>query len=93
MPKPPKTVTIRGKRWRFEFTNKGIPQDDVAQIYTKPRKIVVRPRLKGQHRLDIVIHELLHAALWDLDEEAIDSTASDIARVLWRLGYREGTDG
>jgi hypothetical protein len=35
-----------------------------------------------------VIHELLHAAHWDLDELAVEETAEDLARVLWKLGYR-----
>jgi len=32
--------------------------------------------------LDLVIHESLHACLWDLDEEAVTETAWDIARLL-----------
>jgi len=44
--------------------------------------------LVGERRLEVLIHEMLHACYWDLDEEAIDITARDIARVLFRLGYR-----
>jgi len=35
-----------------------------------------------------IIHEILHAALWDLDEEAVHDTANAISAALWRLGYR-----
>jgi len=38
--------------------------------------------------IDTLIHELLHAALPDISEEAITETATDIARVLHRLGVR-----
>jgi hypothetical protein len=31
---------------------------------------------------------MLHAAMPDLDEDAIYETASDLAKVLWDLGYR-----
>ena len=92
MPKPPpKTVTIRGKRWRFELVT--LPRGRDGDCHVQPRQIRIRKSLKGQHKLDVIIHEILHAADWDKTEEWVDSTASDIARVLWRLGYREGTDG
>lgn len=38
--------------------------------------------------LDSVVHEILHAALWDLDEEAVEETANAISSALIRLGYR-----
>lgn len=38
--------------------------------------------------LEVLIHELLHAAYWDLDEHAVAETADDIAGILWRLGWR-----
>jgi hypothetical protein len=31
---------------------------------------------------------MLHACHWDLGEEAITETSEDLARVLFRLGYR-----
>jgi hypothetical protein len=31
---------------------------------------------------------MLHACHWDLDESAIEETATDIARALHRIGYR-----
>ena len=52
------------------------------------RTITIRRSLSGERELDVLIHEMLHACHWDLDEEAITETASDLARVLTRLGYR-----
>jgi len=44
-----------------------------------------------------VIHELMHVADWGRDEIHIDRSSEDIARTLWRLGYRkssqDATDG
>jgi hypothetical protein len=82
-------VTIRGKRWELLF--KKLPGGDVGQCQSPSslnKKIIIDP---SQSELDILgttVHELMHAAYWDLDEEAIDSSSMDIARVLWRLGYR-----
>ena len=39
-------------------------------------------------RIDTIIHETLHAALPLLDEAAVRSTATDIARVLTKSGYK-----
>ena len=41
--------------------------------------------------LDSVVHEILHAALWDLDEEAVEETANAISSALIRLGYKRQT--
>lgn len=83
-------VKVRKKRWKLEFQNLskkdhwGFCDDPLASN----KRVVVDKHLFGQHRMEIVLHELLHAALWDLDEQTILETAHDLARVLWRLGYR-----
>ena len=38
--------------------------------------------------LDTLIHECLHAAIPDLSEDAVNDSATDIAKVLHRLGCR-----
>lgn len=38
--------------------------------------------------MDTIIHEALHCIRPELDEQAVADTATDIARLLWRLGYR-----
>jgi len=43
-----------------------------------------------QSELDTVIHEILHAAYPDLEEDAVGQTAEALAKVLWRLGWRKG---
>lgn len=49
-------------------------------------------RYLGEEELATVLHELGHAAFWDLKEEAIDEASIDIARALWRMGYRKVAD-
>jgi hypothetical protein len=43
--------------------------------------------------MDTTIHEAIHAIRPELDEEAVASTATDIAHLLWRLGYRRVVNG
>ena len=77
---------IRGQRWRIRFVpNLG----DAEGICDKPNRIIrIAKGYPEQNTLDSVIHELIHAALWDLDEEAVAETANSISEALWKLGYR-----
>ena len=56
----------------------------------KGKRIVIRRSLRGEQELQVTIHELLHAADYTKTEEWVDESAHDIARVLWRLGWRKG---
>jgi len=38
--------------------------------------------------LETAVHEALHACDWKSREAEVASTAKDVARFLWRLGYR-----
>lgn len=83
-------VTILGKRFRFEFTH-NLPKDADGicdDPTSKKKRIAIRKGLSEQKTLEIVIHETLHAANWHAAEEWIDESAKDIARILWKLGYR-----
>jgi len=56
------------------------------------KTIRVSTRLRGRKRLEIILHECLHAADWSKDESWVDETAKDLARILDRLGYRDGEE-
>jgi hypothetical protein len=82
-------IVIRGRRYRLLYTR--LPGDCFG-VCDAPdaegKRIRIRKGIRGKQELDTLIHEMLHAAFWDMDEEAINDTAHDIAAVLWRLGYR-----
>lgn len=82
------TVTILGKRWQLLYRR--LPHGGgLCDQPTQPNKaITVDSRLTGENRLRIEIHEMLHAANWHLDEEWVDDASADMARILWKLGYR-----
>jgi ABC-type phosphate transport system ATPase subunit len=86
MAKGDRILRIRGKRWRLRFVshlgeNRGICDntDRIIRIVSNQEQEV---------EMDTIIHEILHAALWDLDEEAVHDTANAISAALWRVGYR-----
>ena len=78
---------LRGKYWRIE--REKLPRKLDGLCNADERKITVQPYLSGERELDVLIHEMLHACYWDLAEESITETASDLARVLFRLGYKK----
>jgi hypothetical protein len=48
----------------------------------KAPTIKINNKLKGAERLEVLIHEVMHACLWDLDEEAVQETSLAIANVV-----------
>ena len=86
-------ITILGKRWNFRRQHKltldGRKVDGKCDPPTMPRKeIVIDERLTGERELDVIVHEMLHAAGWHLDHGYVTEFASDVARVLTKLGYQ-----
>lgn len=84
-------VKMRGRVWDFRRTAKR-PRGahGIADKSTRPPSIKVHAALRDETELETIIHEALHACLWDLDEEPIEETAESIASLLWKLGYRKG---
>lgn len=79
-------IRLRDKYFRMEFVR--LPPNTDGSCDMDCRHIKVRKSLRGERQLEVIIHELLHGCHWDLDEQAITETAEDVARVLWRLGYK-----
>lgn len=53
--------------------------------------IIVNRRLERRNGLETIIHEAIHACYPLLPEWRVDGGAGEIARLLWRLGYRRTT--
>ena len=83
-------VEIRGKRWSLEvvdYLQDGScgsidPQD------TPQKRILIASNQTPLDQVDTVLHECLHAAFPDLDEECITESSTDIAKILHRLGCK-----
>jgi diadenosine tetraphosphatase ApaH/serine/threonine PP2A family protein phosphatase len=52
------------------------------------RKVLIDSRLKGRTRMETEIHEALHVCFPQMSEEVITTSARDVSRILWFLGYR-----
>ena len=85
------TCKIGGILWRVKFVKSSeISRTAWGTCDWPPGKrptICIRASMTPAQRLDTIIHETLHASLPLLDEEAVRSSATDIARVLTMSGY------
>jgi hypothetical protein len=79
--------TFAGHRYRVRNLA-GVSRDALGQCDFE-RKIVNIP-IHGDTlaELDTIIHEAIHAAMPWLTEWIVDKTATSIAKLLWRLGWR-----
>lgn len=88
--KTPKTLKIRGRRWRVvDIANHKGAELGYCTHPDLDREIAIPIDGDTESELDTIIHELLHSCNWDLSEEAIEETACSVAGALWRLGWRK----
>ncbi len=86
-------VTILGKRYDLVFRHqmrKHLGLCDSPQ--GRDKKIKIDSKLSGQEKLNVLIHEVFHAGNWHCDESHTEAFATDLARILWKLGYRGPRD-
>ena len=87
-------VTILGKRYRLRFVKLDPRTHGECDDPSTPGKeIRIAKGIGEKETLDTIIHEALHAADWHKGEPWVEQVASDVARILWRLGYRRKLDG
>ena len=79
--------TFAGHRYRVRNLA-GVSRDALGQC-DHERKIINIP-INGDtvDELDVTIHESLHACMPYLSEDAVNESATSIAKLLWRLGWR-----
>lgn len=80
-PAPFGQIKIRGKRFIFTDDIDDNHDANVDPPGTPNRAIHIRPHIAydSKYLLEIILHESIHGALWDLAEEAVSETAKDLA--------------
>jgi hypothetical protein len=84
-----KRLTILNKVWQLRFAPNMANRGDCDPPNQPGKEIRVSSALHGEERLEVLLHEFVHAAGWHIDETFVERFASDAARALWRLGYRD----
>lgn len=79
-----KTATFNGRLYHLIFEDLDGNADTDDKYW-----LIVERDLNKRIGLETVIHESLHACSWKSTEQKVEKTAKDIARFLWRLGFRK----
>lgn len=82
--KLPKTHTFDGIKYHIIIDELDGNCDTDTKFW-----IILERDLSKRVGLETAIHEALHACDWRAQEDKVTVTAKDIARFLWRLGYRK----
>lgn len=83
-----KNVTMRGKRYRFVVKKLTKFRGMTDHPDTKNKTVYIDSEEKGKDLLATLIDELIHCAVWELENDIVDKISDDIAEVLWRCGLR-----
>jgi hypothetical protein len=91
--KTPRSVShriwIRGQRWTIRFVQPtDIPDDRDGDCCIVSRLIRIRLGLSPRRMLEVLTHEIAHAACWDLDEEPVEAIGKAVSCGLWAFGWR-----
>lgn len=85
-----RTHKFLDQQWNIVFDNRtGDSHAYCEAPHKKEKKIKLRKDLDERELMTYAIHESLHACFWFMSEEFVNRAASDIARFLWRLGFRK----
>jgi len=78
-----KTATFNGRKYKIilDALDGNCDTDDYYWL-------IIERDLSTRIGLETVIHEALHACDWRAKENKVEITAKEIARFLWRLGFR-----
>ncbi len=90
-------IVVMGEKWELKMTAHGLGPNEYGECPDprdkKSQPIKIRPGMSPRQELDTVIHELLHAGAYKLlSEEWVNEFAQDVARVLWKMGWRKTGD-
>jgi hypothetical protein len=81
-------VLLCGKKWRLRFAPLRNVRGDCDPPHASRKEIRIASGQSQIDELDTCLHEFLHAIDWQRDEAHVAEAATDIARILYRLGWR-----
>lgn len=80
-------VFLNGEKWLLKFCR--TPSGIYGDCNYQTNEVRVSSRLVGQDKLDVLLHELIHARWPDLNEESVCEFASELAGICHAVGFRE----
>lgn len=81
--RPRRTLYIGGTRWKLQRTRL---RDRRGDCNLDRKTIRVCESLIGQELVEVLVHEIVHARVWDLDEQAVEDIGQSVATALANWG-------
>lgn len=81
-----RTVYINGQRWKIVRCK--LPADRFGECDYNTRTIRIAEQLHSEEYLNTLIHEIIHARWYDLDETAVLDIADLLAGVIYAENFR-----
>ena len=80
----PKDFSVRLSTGEWDYIMDGLRGITVFRA----KVVVVPPSRETEDRLSTLVHETLHASDPAMTEAEVERIAGDVAKVLWKAGYR-----
>jgi hypothetical protein len=80
-------VKVKGKWWKIQEAD----IKEYGSCTWSEKLIEIRPGQKPKHRLDTIIHELLHALRPNMSERDVREMAKVLTQGVWLDGWRRKT--
>ena len=84
-------IWIGGERWRIRVCP--VPVSIFGDCDYQTKTIRVSDKLHGEDRLNVILHELIHARWPDLSEDAVEEFADELAGIVYAHGFRHKDEG
>ena len=78
-------LRVNGQDWRIARRRAPSDGHDLGSCDWPTKRIYVDEHLTGKRLVETVIHEVAHANLWCLSEEAVEELARTATRLLYKL--------
>lgn len=84
-----KTHSFHGKRFTVKHSNLLRTAKTLGLAHFEKKTLYIPADGDTKDELDTIIHEALHFAFPYIAEEEVTDGATDLAGLLWRLGWRK----
>ena len=89
-----KRVSIDGKAWRIKLQRPPAREAYDGLCVKDDRTIYIHPDAISHRGIELICHELIHARLFDIDEEAVEEIGRLVGEVCaWVARQNDGVIG
>lgn len=85
-------IKVAGRNWKIKMVDGSTLPRNVLGTCTSPAgrhpTIEIRKNMSDKKTLEVVIHEVMHASLPLLDEAAVETSAHEICKGVFAMGWR-----